>query len=137
MDGLTKKEQTYFKIAKSMSELSDHRAKIGCVIVDKHRIISSGHNSNTKTHRIQAEIDTKYFGCMCYGKLHAEVSALIPLIQSRYDFSNASIYTYREDRNGNISISRPCPRCMELIKKCGIKKIKYTTYDGFAKEYLK
>ena len=135
-DELTKGEMSYFRIAKEISSLSDHRVKIGCVIVDKHRVISSGHNSNSKTHRIQAEIDTKYFGCECVGKLHAEVSALIPLIQNRYDISNATVYTYRMDRNGNIAMSRPCPRCMELIKRCGIRKVKYTTADGFAKEYV-
>lgn len=136
MDNITGKEKAYFRIAKNVSTLSDHRCKIGCVIVDGHRVISSGYNSNSKVHRLQAEIDTEYFGCTCYGKVHAETSALIPLINSKYDLRNATVYTYREDRNGQIAISRPCPRCMSLIKKCGIKKIKYTTNDGFAKEYI-
>lgn len=137
MYDLSKKEQSFFKVAKEMSTLSDHRCRIGCVIVDRHRVISSGCNSNSKYHRLQAEIDSKYFGCTCYGKVHAETSALIPLIKQKYDLSCATVYTYREDRNGDISMSRPCPRCMGLIKDCGIKRVYYTTSDGFAREYIK
>ena len=32
--------------------------------------------------------------------------------------------------------SRPCPRCMQLIKSVGIRRIKYTTNDGFASELI-
>lgn len=49
---LSKRERAYFNSAKSIAELSDHRCKLGCVVVDGHRIISSGHNSKTKFHRI-------------------------------------------------------------------------------------
>ena len=79
---LSKSERAYFNSAKSVSELSDHRCKIGCVVVDGHRIISSGHNSKTKFHRIQSELDNKYFpGYENKGPVHAEISALIPLIK--------------------------------------------------------
>ena len=78
MSELSKTARSCFKAAQSVSMLSDHRYKIGCVIVDKHRIISSGHNSNTKCHPIQAALDTKHFECFCTGKLHAETSALLP-----------------------------------------------------------
>lgn len=33
-------------------------------------------------------------------------------------------------------MSRPCPRCMELIKEQGIKKICYTTNDGYVDERI-
>lgn len=136
MTQLSKTDKSFFKAAQSMSMLSDHRCRIGCVIVDKHRIISSGHNSDTKCHPIQAQIDTKHFNCFCEGKLHAETSAIIPLLKYGEDYSRAILYTYRESRNGLLANSRPCSRCMKLIKELGITRIKYTTADGYASEVL-
>ena len=55
---LTKSQRAYFRAARAVSELSDYpRHHLGCVIVDKHRIVSSGYNSNTKCDSIQAKMD--------------------------------------------------------------------------------
>ena len=134
---LTKRERAYFNSAKSISELSDHRCRLGCVVVDGHRIISSGHNSKTKFHRIQSELDNKFFpGYENKGPVHAEVSALIPLIKRRVDLTGTTLYVYRENKDGKLAMSRPCPRCMELIKEQGIKRICYTTNDGYVNERI-
>ena len=133
---ISKSERAYFNAAKAISKLSDHKQKLGCVVVSNHHIISSGHNSATKYHRLQAELDKKYFGDNCLGPMHAELDALLPLIKNKFDLSNSTIYVYREHKNGDYAIARPCPRCMQLIKSCGIRKMKYTTEDGFANEYI-
>lgn len=134
---LGKSKRAYFKAAEGMSELSNHRCKIGCVVVNGHKIISSGHNSSNKTHAFQAKLDKNFFGCECAGLLHAETDALIPLIKNDVDLTGASIYVFRKMKDGTIGMSRPCPRCMSVIKKCGIKYINYTTKDGFASEVLR
>lgn len=121
---MTKRELTYFKAAKAVSELSDHKHKIGCVVVDKHRIISSGHNSNTKCHALQAKLDMERHGCWCPGKLHAETAALLAL--RGQDLSRASIYIYREHKDGTYGMSKPCPSCEKLIRQAGIRHIYYT-----------
>lgn len=136
MSSLSKKERSFFRMAQVMSTFSDHRCKIGCIIVDKHRVISSGYNSNSKCHSIQAKVDTEHFNCYCTGKIHAETSALIPLLKTKEDYSRATLYTFRETKDGELAMARPCPRCMKLIKQAGISKIKYTTNEGFATEYL-
>lgn len=133
---VSRKVTTYFKAAEAVSRLSDHRCQIGCVVVDGHRIISSGHNSKTRTHAFQAKLDKKFFGCECAGLVHAETAALIPLINSKQDLSRAVIYVFRRNRNGDIALSRPCPRCMSVIKSCGIKEVRYTTPTGYANEYI-
>lgn len=137
MNNLSKTDKSFFKAAQSVSMLSDHRCKIGCIIVDKHRIISSGYNSDTKCHPIQAEVDRNYFNCHCTGKLHAETRAMIPLFKTKEDYTRATLYTYRELKDGALAMSRPCARCMSLLKQLGITKIKYTTPDGYATEYLR
>lgn len=137
MDSFSRREKAFFGAAQSISTLSDHKFRIGAVIVDKHRIISSGCNSNTKCHPLQMKLDKQMFPeHSCNGKLHAEVAAIIPLLKYNIDLSRATLYTYRELKNGERALARPCPRCMQLIKSVGIKRIRYTTQDGYAAETL-
>lgn len=129
-------KRAYFRAAESVASLSNHRVRMGCVVVKGHRIISSGHNSATNTHAFQAKVDSNYFGCSCAGYLHAETDALIPLINQKVDLSQATLYVYRNMRDGTRGMARPCPRCMGVIKSLGIRKIHYTTPDGFAEEVI-
>lgn len=130
-------DKNYLKCAKEISNNSDFpRIHIGCVVVQGHRIISSGYNSATKTSSVQSHINKKHFRCDCLGKLHAETMALLPFLKTHTSLAGATVYTYREMANGELGKSRPCPRCMSLIKSLGIKKIVYTTDCGIAKEKL-
>ena len=132
-----KADLSYLNCAKSMSKFSNHpKYKIGCVIVRGHRIISSGCNSNTKTMPIQAKVDSEHFNCECTGKVHAETEALLYFIRHHIDLNGATLYTYRERKDGDYGLAKPCPRCMQLIKLVGIKKLVYTTNGGMAKEKL-
>ena len=134
---MTKTEMAYFRAAKAVSELSDHpQHKLGCVIVNKHKIISSGFNSHTKCHGLQAILDAERFGVYCPGKIHAETSALVPLIKSGIDLSRATMFVHREHKDGTLAMSRPCPSCQKLIKQAGIRKVYYTSNDGYVREDL-
>ena len=134
---MTKTEKSFFNAARAVSELSDHKHKLGCVVVLGHRIVSSGHNSKTKCHKLQAMLDKEVFGDESFGPLHAEVDALLPLIKRRINLSRASIYIYREHKDGTLALAHPCSRCMRLIKQCGVKRIYYTTNDGYAVENVR
>ena len=134
---LSKTQKSYFKAARAMSELSDYpRHHLGCVIVDKHRIVSSGYNSNTKCDSLQAKMDIERHGVFCPGKVHAECAALSPILKNKIKLSNAELYVYREHKDGSLANSRPCPSCMKLIKEAGIRYINYTTEDGYEIETL-
>lgn len=135
-NAVTKKEIKYFNIAKSVSELSDHKYKLGAIVIYKHRIISSGYNSSTNTDALQAKLDKNKYKCDCVGKLHAESAALIYFIKRHISLSGAEIYVYRRKADGTIGMARPCSSCMELIKQCGIRKVHYTTDDGYAVELI-
>ena len=131
------KDRAYFKIAECMSKLSDHRYKIGCVVINHHKIISSGYNSNFKIHKFQKMLDEKFFNDgKSKGCKHAEIDALLPLIKDKVDLTKAIIYTFRRDDDGNLGLARPCSRCMSVIKSLGIKKLKYTTNCGYASEVI-
>lgn len=133
---MTNTQLMYFRAARNVSLESDfRRVHIGCVVVNKHRIISTGFNSSQRTHALQVELNRKRFSENSDGMLHAEVSALLPVI-NKVDLTKATLYIYRENLKGEIAMCRPCKGCLSLIKACGIKKIYYTTPDGFAEEYL-
>lgn len=134
---MTKKQKSFFEAAKVVSTMSDFdRVHIGCVVTEgSHRIISSGCNSN-KTHPLQKKLNKERFDIDTHHSLHAEVSALLPLMKEDIDFSKVEIYTYRNFKDGSYAMARPCPSCMKLIKQLGVRRIWYTTSDGYACEYV-
>ena len=134
---LTKSHKEYFKAAKAMSELSDFpRVNIGCVAVYKHKIISSGCNS-TKTNPTQKRLNIYRFDADTPATIHAELSCLLPLINRKdIDFGNVSLYIYREYKNGELALARPCPSCMKLITELGIRSIYYTNFGRFSHEEI-
>ena len=80
----TKKQQSFFRVADAVASLSNHnQSKLGCVLVDKHRIISSGHNSSTRCSPLQKKMDVSRFGSpdQHKGLVHAETACLLPLIR--------------------------------------------------------
>lgn len=130
-----KTNKAYFRAAKAVSELSDYPIhKLGCVIVSKHRIISSGCNSKSKCHPLQAKLDMEQYGVQCAGRCHAEISALLPLIRDKVDLSNASIYVFRQHKNGTLAMARPCSSCQKMIRQMKIRKCFYTIENGYAVE---
>ena len=131
---LSKTNKAYFRVARAVSELSDHQQKVGCVVVNKHRIISSGFNSKTKCHPLQAKLDTEKYGIKSPGRVHAEIAALLPFIRNNVDLNGASIYVFRKRHNGTLAMARPCSSCQKIIKRLGIKKIFYTIENGYAVE---
>lgn len=134
---LTKSHKAYFKAAKSMSELSDFKQyHIGAVAVYGHKIISSGYNS-CKTNPVQKKLNIHRFDADTPATLHAELSCLLPLINRKdIDFSNMSLYIYREHKNGNLALSRPCASCMALLRSLGIRHIYYTGDGSYINEEI-
>ena len=133
---ISKTNKSYFRAAAAVASMSDfHRHQLGCVVVDKHRIISSGFNS-VKCHPLQAQLDSEKYGRECPGHIHAEIAALIPLMRDGADLSGASIYVYRQHKDKSLALARPCSNCEKIIKLMGIKKMFYTVENGYACEKL-
>lgn len=133
-------KKSFFKVAKEEMKLSDYsgQAAIGCAVYYKGTLLAKGHNSD-KTSPVQEKYNIYRYhskGRYLPAKNHAEIAALKKIRWLDIDFSQIEIYTYRELKNGQIAMSRPCPSCMAFIKKLGIKKINYTTSDGYAQEKL-
>ena len=135
----TKTQQSFFRAADAVASLSDHKqTKLGCVLVDKHRIISSGHNSSTRCSPLQKQMDTARFGFpdQHRGHVHAETACLLPLIRQGYDMSRSDLYIIRRHRNGSLALSRPCPGCMSLLRANGVRRVFFSVEDGYATERI-
>ena len=131
-----KRNTRFFEIAKSISELSKFpRIHIGCIVVNKNKVISSGYNKR-KTDPIQKQYNQylDYQQTLATNFIHAEVDAMKSV--KYMDLAQASIYIYRKDNNGKMAMCRPCNACMQMIKDLGIKHIFYTTEEGYAYEYI-
>lgn len=117
---------------------------IGCVIVYKKHIIASACNTN-KTSPKQMKYNRKRnfnkSSKPTKHSMHAEIRALslIPYpLQQTINWREVSVYTYRICRGKRLGhgLARSCAGCMAAIKDMGIKKIYYTTDEGFAMEEL-
>ena len=128
----------YLDIAESVLERSTCiRRCFGAVIVKNDEIISTGYNSyktRPLQHRYNIYRNFKNYESSIPSQ-HAEIGALSHLIGKEIDWSNVSIFTYRELKNGKRACSRPCVACMSLIKDLGIKNIYFIDENGnYAKE---
>ena len=135
----TKKQQSFFRVADAVASLSDHKqTKLGCVLVDKHRIVSSGHNSSTRCSPLQKQMDISRFGFpdKHRGLVHAETACLLPLIRQGYDMSRSDLYIIRRHRNGSLALSRPCPGCMSLLRANGVRRVFFSVEGGYAVERI-
>ena len=76
-------------------------------------MISKAHNSR-KTH--------PKFGAGEYQTLHAESYAIYKAVRQHINLKGTTLYVYRHNNN----LAKPCPCCMGLIHKYGIKKVIYS-----------
>ena len=135
----SRSQQSFFRAAEAVSSLSDHpRFRLGCVLIDGRRIISSGYNSFTKCSPLQKKMDVSRFGSpdQHKGPVHAETACLLPLIRQGYDMSRSDLYIVRRHRNGSLAISRPCPGCMSLLRASGVRRVFFSVEGGFSEERI-
>jgi deoxycytidylate deaminase len=132
------RDQKFFKVAKSIAELSTfHQEKLGAIIVLRNEIIATGYNRN-KSSPMQA------FWANKAGRpeaiyTHAEMSALNKVASAQFAMTNADImkvFVYRQFADGTPAMARPCEICSMALKHLGIKRWYYTTDDGFAYEEI-
>lgn len=112
----------FFALAKKLAESSDYEQHpMGAVIARGNKLISVGCNKK-RTHPLSQSR---------FQNTHAELSAII---NARGDTRGAEIYIYRETKQGQMAMARPCPHCQTLIREFGLKVSYYSSEGGFVKE---
>ena len=133
----SRSQRSFFRAAEVVSSLSDHpRFHLGCVLIDGHRIISSGYNSFTKCSPLQKKMDMSRFGSpdQHKGPVHAETACLLPLIRQGYDMSRSDLYIVRHHKDGSLALSRPCPGCMSLLRANGVRRVFFSVEGDYSVE---
>jgi deoxycytidylate deaminase len=110
------------QIAKKEALKSDHIYKVGAVIWKRKSVLSVGKNCSSRSVRSVTKQFLKFPEAV-----HAEVSAIV---KARRDLSGASILVVRVTRSGELSMSRPCDRCLSYILHVGIKDVYFSNRLG-------
>lgn len=121
----TKRIVQMMALARRLSLKSTYeKYKIGAVIARKGRVVGVGFNRH-KTHTLSPH---------AYKYLHAEVDAAlgVPVKQLK----GATIYVYREKKDGTPGLARPCSSCEGFLKKHGVKTVVYTTDTEMSMEEI-
>ena len=136
--------ERFFKFAREAMKKSDYNGsgsspKIGAVAVYKGTIIAEAWNTD-KTSPLQHKYNVyRYHNPAMPPKAHCETQ-LIQRIRWKFgdslQWDRVDIYLYRELRDGSLAMSRPCRSCLHLLMDCGVKRIFYTTDNGFAEEKI-
>ena len=93
----------------------DMTHQLCALVVRKNRVLSIGYNSN-KTHPIA---DTKM------QQLHAEMHAVVQCPDG--DLGGADIVVARARAEGKAGLAKPCMTCEGILKRCGVRRVYYTT----------
>lgn len=116
------RDEKFINLALKIAQKSEHHFPIGAIIAYGSCVLSIGINKY-RTHPRQDNQYTKQKAT----SIHAELDAII----SCHNTKGATIYVARSLFNGSNGLAKPCKFCQDIIRTAGIKKIVYTTYDGF------
>ena len=111
---------------------SSSKKRVGAILLYKNKIVATGVNKDTKTHPLQARFaQLAGLGDKIY--LHAEIDALIKLRTQ----ADTIVVARLGGHNGGEELrnAKPCNICKLALREAGIKKVCYTTDDGFLFEY--
>ena len=110
------KNRNMLAIAQAAALNSDHRYRLGAVIVSGSRVMGVGWN---KTRNRPANVSFKHIKeCT----VHAEVDALRGLAPLR----RASCFVARLDAYGSPTLARPCDDCWQALTDAGVTKVYWT-----------
>jgi deoxycytidylate deaminase len=119
---ISKTDKSFLSVARYFAAKSKSRNTHGAVVVKSGRVLGTGFNKDRNSPKMTepARIKTD-----C--SFHAEE---IAIRDAGENIKGAKIYVARVNRHGSDRDSRPCPKCLLLIRSVGIKKIIYTSEEG-------
>lgn len=119
---LSRRDNAFLSVARYMATKSSSRNMHGAVVVKSGRVLGTGWNKD-RNHPSVVSPENIKTDC----SYHAEEVAIR---DANYGVRNAIIYVARVNKHGQDRDSKPCSRCLGLIKNHGIKRIIYTMQLG-------
>lgn len=117
------REKKFIHLALVTAELSIHpRFRLGAVIVQGPRVLSLGINS-LRSHPRQINPYTNLQGL----SIHAELAAILRCKNTR----GADLFVGRILRDGSPALAKPCHSCQAIIREAEIRRVYYSTKEGW------
>ena len=107
--------------AKELAMNNGRTYHLAAILKRDGRVIRIGEN----THKTHPRFKRQYSDGTWGSHMHAEMNVL------RFSRPGDEIEVMRFTKCGkHMTMAKPCPLCEEEIKKSGIKKVKYTNWEG-------
>lgn len=107
--------------AKELAMSNGRTYHLAAILKRDGRVIRVGEN----THKTHPRFKRQYKDGTWGSHMHAEMNVL------RFARPGDEIEVMRFTKCGkHMTMAKPCPLCEEEIKKAGIKKVKYTNWEG-------
>jgi len=119
---ISNKDNAYLGMARYFANKSKAKNRHGAVIVKSGRVLGTGYNKNRNHPSI---VSPEHIKTNC--SYHAEELAIR---SAGVNTKGAILYVARVNKSGQDRDSMPCPKCFNLIKESGIKRIIHTTNSG-------
>lgn len=113
----------FFEHARTVAMMSDYKFRHGALLVSGGKIIKASPNKARAVRFAHRYHHNKA------GSLHAEIGCILNLTKEKTD--GGEIYVARISADGNFAMSCPCGMCQAICEEMGIKRIHYSTYNGF------
>lgn len=114
--------QEFFQAALSESKKSSYKVPMGAVVVHKNTIVGRGCNIAHSTGEPN-------------DGMHAEIAA-INNTTAKYR-KDGVLFVGRVNKDDELAMAKPCQSCETILKKLGIKRIWYSSEDGWQRMDLK
>ena len=110
---------------------SPSKKQVGAILLNKSKVVVSATNLETKSHPLQASFAVRV-GRPEKIYLHAEIAALV---KCRSECDTIVVARLGGHSGQELRNAKPCPVCSLALKEAGVKKVHYTTDDGFLYQY--
>jgi len=116
---------------------NDSSVKVACTIYRGSVRIAASVNQR-KTHPVMSKYNDVYIDYSKKPFLHAEINALIQAgwREGEKNLTGCTLYVARKLNSSGYGNACPCPTCMAAIKDAGIKKIVYTSCNGYCTFFM-
>lgn len=119
------------QLAINTAKCSPSKKKIGAVLLRKNKVIVTATNLEKKTHPLQATLAERV-GLKEKIYLHAEINALIKAKESADTIVVARIGGHSHNE---LRMSKPCPICQMALEMNSVRRVIYSTDDGFLYQF--
>jgi len=126
------KTKKFIELAGNVANQSEYpQFKHGAVLVKASSVINTAFNKNG-----YCSFGARFYeGNSANATLHAELASILNI--ERENTENSTVYTVRVNNAGEYRLSKPCRMCERAMRFCGVKRVVYSTNDGFEEMRLK